>query len=96
MSLSIARILLKNPPLAVLDEGFTALDSNTERAVQEAFETLMSGRTTLCIAHRLPTVQHADLIVVLEKGRIVQSGNHKKLIAQEGLYRELYQCQFRL
>lgn len=93
--LSIARVILKNAPLAVLDEGFTALDSRNECEVQEAFEALMRGRTTLCIAHRLATVQHADLIVVMDKGRIVQQGKHPDLLAQDGLYQTLFQNQFR-
>jgi subfamily B ATP-binding cassette protein MsbA len=93
--LAIARAVLKKAPILVLDEGLAALDSGTEQAVQEALSRVMHGQTTLCIAHRLSTVQHADLIVVLEHGRIVQQGTHADLIGCDGLYRNLFQCQFR-
>ena len=92
--LAIARALLKNPPILLLDEATSSLDTESERLVQEALERLMRNRTVLVIAHRLSTVQHADRIVVLERGRVVASGTHAELIAQEGLYRRLYDLQF--
>jgi ATP-binding cassette, subfamily B, bacterial MsbA len=92
--LAIARALLKNPPILLLDEATSALDTESERLVQGALERLMRDRTVLVIAHRLSTVQHADRILVFEKGRIVASGRHAELIEQDGLYRRLYDLQF--
>lgn len=92
--LAIARALLKNAPVLVLDEATSALDSESERHVQAALETLMQGRTTLVIAHRLSTIEKADRIVVLDKGRIVEIGTHKALLARGGFYAKLYQIQF--
>jgi subfamily B ATP-binding cassette protein MsbA len=92
--LAIARALLKNPPLLLLDEATSALDLESERLVQDALERLMRDRTVLVIAHRLSTVQHADRIVVLEKGRVVATGTHDELLDQQGLYRRLYDLQF--
>ena len=92
--LAIARALLKNAPVLVLDEATSALDSESERHVQAALETLMLGRTTLVIAHRLSTVENADRIVVLDKGRIVEIGTHKELLALGRIYAKLYQIQF--
>lgn len=92
--LSIARAILKNAPILLLDEATSSLDSASEALVQEALDRLMAGRTTFIIAHRLSTVQHADRILVLEGGRIVQTGTHEQLAAQEGLYRELASLQF--
>ncbi|HAV62324.1 MAG TPA: lipid ABC transporter permease/ATP-binding protein, partial [Verrucomicrobiales bacterium] len=89
------RALLKNAPILILDEATSALDTESERAVQAALNELMKGRTTICIAHRLSTVQHADVIVVLEKGRIVEMGSHKELLARGGHYQKLHQLQFR-
>ena len=93
--LAIARALVRNAPILVLDEATSALDTDTERQVQAAFDELMHGRTTICIAHRLSTVQKADLIVVLDQGRIVESGTHSQLIQQRGIYSGLYELQFR-
>jgi ATP-binding cassette, subfamily B, bacterial MsbA len=93
--LAIARAILKNAPVLILDEATSALDTESERAVQTALEELMKGRTTLCIAHRLSTVQHADLIVVLDRGRIAEMGTHQELLAQGGLYQKLHSLQFR-
>lgn len=91
--LSIARALLKNPEILILDEATSALDSQSEKAVQEALETLMANRTSLVIAHRLSTVMHANKIIVMDKGKVVEMGNHKELIAQKGLYYNLIQLQ---
>ncbi len=87
--LSIARAVLKNPPVLILDEATSALDSESEKLVQEALTNLMKNRTSIVIAHRLSTIQHADEIVVVENGRIVERGNHKDLLQQDGLYRKL-------
>ena len=92
--LAIARAFLKNAPVLILDEATSALDSESERHVQEALETLMKGRTTLVIAHRLSTIERADRIVVLDRGRIVESGAHAELLAREGAYARLYRIQF--
>ena len=91
--LSIARAVLKNPPVLILDEATSALDSESELLVQEAITKLMSSRTTLVIAHRLSTIQHADEILVIDKAKIVQRGTHAELIAQEGLYQKLSTIQ---
>lgn len=87
--LSIARALLKNPPILVLDEATASVDNTTERLIQEALRHLLSGRTSMVIAHRLSTVRHADNILVLERGRIVESGDHASLVAAGGLYASL-------
>jgi subfamily B ATP-binding cassette protein MsbA len=93
--IAIARAVLKNPPILVLDEATSNLDTESEQLVQEALEHLMEERTTLVIAHRLSTVQRADLIVVLEGGRIVQQGSHDELYGEsDGLYRRLHDLQF--
>ena len=91
--ISIARAILKNPPILILDEATSALDSESERLVQEALTNLMTNRTTLVIAHRLSTIQHADEILVIQNGRIVQRGTHNELINQEGLYHKLSAVQ---
>jgi subfamily B ATP-binding cassette protein MsbA len=93
--LAIARAILKNPPILILDEATSALDTESERAVQEALDRLMARRTTLVIAHRLSTVQHADKIVVLEEGKVVEQGRHEELQAMNGLYAKLHKMQFR-
>ena len=92
--LAIARAILKDAPILVLDEATSALDSESERAVQEALEELMHGRTTICIAHRLLTIQNTDVIVVLERGQIVETGKHAKLLARGGVYQKLHALQF--
>jgi ATP-binding cassette, subfamily B, bacterial MsbA len=93
--IAIARALLRDPPLLILDEATSALDTESERLVQEAIERLMAHRTVFVIAHRLATVQHADFILVLAEGRIVERGSHDDLLAADGLYRRLYNLQFR-
>jgi ATP-binding cassette subfamily B protein len=92
--LAIARLLLKAPAIVVLDEATAHLDSESEVAVQRALDAALAGRTSLVIAHRLSTVRNADTILVLENGRIVQRGTHAELLAEGGLYADLYRTQF--
>ena len=92
--LAIARAVLKDAPVLILDEATSALDNESEAAIQASLDAAASGRTTLVIAHRLSTVERADLIVVMDKGKIVATGNHAELMASEGLYRSLYQQGF--
>ena len=92
--IAIARSLLRNPVILLLDEATSALDAESERAVQQALDTLMAGRTTLVIAHRLATVQKADRIVVMQEGRVVAEGSHDSLVAEDGLYARLAALQF--
>jgi subfamily B ATP-binding cassette protein MsbA len=92
--LAIARALLKNAPILILDEATSALDAESEALVQSALQNLMSGRTVFVIAHRLSTVRHADRIIVLESGRITDSGTHEELLTRLGTYRKLYELQF--
>ncbi len=92
--IAIARALLKNAPILILDEATSNLDERSERRVQEALANLMEGRTTLIIAHRLTTVRRADLIIVLDRGHILESGTHLELVARPGPYKDLYSLQF--
>ena len=91
--LSIARAVLKNPPIMILDEATSALDTESERLVQAALENMMKNRTSLVIAHRLSTIQKADRIVVLQKGKIVEQGTHQSLLEQHGVYKNLVEMQ---
>jgi subfamily B ATP-binding cassette protein MsbA len=91
--ISIARAVLKNPEILILDEATSALDSASERLVQEALSNLMKNRTSLVIAHRLSTIQHADEILVIDNGRIVERGTHEELLLKDGLYNKLSQMQ---
>lgn len=93
--MAIARALIRNAPILLLDEATSALDATSEQHVQEALATLMKGRTTLVVAHRLTTTQDADLICVLHHGRIVERGTHKQLLKQKGLYTDLWTTQQR-
>ncbi len=93
--LSIARIILKNPSILILDEATSALDSISENAIQDALETLMRGRTSIVIAHRLSTILKADRILVVANGTITEQGTHDELLQKNGIYRELYETQFR-
>ena len=93
--ISIARAILKNPPILILDEATSALDTESEKLVQEALEQLMRNRTTIVIAHRLSTIKNADEIAVVSGGKIVEQGTHDDLLAEGGEYAELYRLQFR-
>lgn len=92
--LAIARAILKDPPILILDEATSSLDSESEKLIQVAMENLMKDRTTFVIAHRLSTIMKADRIFVIDKGRIVESGTHRELCRRDGIYRKLYELQF--
>ena len=93
--LSIARVFLKNPPILILDEATSALDNTTETMIQQALDELCRGRTTIVVAHRLSTIKNADMIAVIDDGRIIEQGTHEELLAKNGLYSNLYHGQFR-
>jgi ATP-binding cassette, subfamily B, bacterial len=94
--LALARVILKDPRILVLDEATSSLDSESERLIQEALKRVMRGRTSIVIAHRLSTIQAADLILVMDRGQIVERGTHAELLAQNGLYARLYETQFKI
>ncbi|HHP3706289.1 TPA: ABC transporter ATP-binding protein, partial [Shigella sonnei] len=91
--ISFARALVSDPAILILDEATASIDSETESAIQEALHVLSRGRTTFIIAHRLSTIQHADQILVLSRGEVVERGTHEELMGQDGLYRKMYQLQ---
>ena len=93
--ITIARALLKAPPILILDEATSSLDAESEALVQQALDTLLRGRTSLVIAHRLTTIRRADRILVMERGRIVEDGTHDELLRLEGRYAHLHRLQFR-
>ena len=92
---AIARAMLKDAPILILDEATAALDTESERLVQDALNHLMPNRTTLVIAHRLSTIEHADQVLVMDQGRIVERGTHAELLVLGGLYAHLHRMQFR-
>ena len=94
MLLCIARVMLLNPPMLILDEATSSIDTRTELLVQDAFAKLMHGRTSFIVAHRLSTVREADIILVMRSGRIVESGTHDELLRADGFYKNLYESQF--
>ena len=91
--LTIARAVVKNPPILILDEATSSLDTESERLVQDAINNMMQHRTSIVIAHRLSTIRHADEIIVLQKGKIVERGNHEQLLQQNGFYKKLVEMQ---
>ena len=91
--LSIARAVLKNPPIMILDEATSALDTESEKLVQEALDNLMRNRTSIVVAHRLSTIRNADMICVFHEGKIVEKGNHEELLKLNGIYTKLYSMQ---
>jgi ATP-binding cassette subfamily B protein len=93
--IALARVILKNPRILVLDEATSHLDSESEALIQEALKRVMAGRTSIVIAHRLSTILAADLILVMDRGKIVERGTHSELLAMNGLYSQLYETQFK-
>ena len=93
--ISIARVFLKDPAILILDEATSALDNTTEMLIQQSLDALCKGRTTLVVAHRLSTIRGADQIAVVTEGHIAEYGSHEELMAKGGLYKELYDLQFR-
>ena len=93
---AIARTLLKNPRILILDDSTSSVDTETEAEIREALQNLMKDRTTFVIAHRIQSIMNADLILVMDKGRIVQCGKHDELVSQDGIYRQIYNIQTRI
>jgi ATP-binding cassette subfamily B protein len=93
--LALARVILKDPRILVLDEATSSLDSESEALIQDALQHVMANRTSIVIAHRLSTILAADLILVVDRGGIMERGTHKELLAQKGLYAQLYRKQFK-
>jgi ATP-binding cassette subfamily B protein len=92
--LCICRVMLRLPPMLILDEATSSIDTRTEIKIQEAFSALMEGRTSFIVAHRLSTIRQSDIILVMDKGKIVEQGSHSQLIAKDGYYKKLYSSQF--
>ena len=92
--IAIARAMVKNPELLIFDEATSALDNESEKVVQEAIDNAMEDRTSLVVAHRLSTIKNADKIIVMERGMVVESGNHEELLVRNGIYKMLYDIQF--
>ena len=90
----IARVMLSLPPMLILDEATSSIDTRTEMKIQKAFGTMMSGRTSFIVAHRLSTIREADIILVMKNGNIIEQGSHSELLAKRGFYHELYNSQF--
>ena len=92
--LCIARIMLTDPPMLILDEATSSIDTRTEAKIQRAFDEMMTGRTSFVVAHRLSTIRRADCILVMKAGRIIEKGTHEELLAENGFYAQLYNSQF--
>ena len=92
--LCITRVMLSLPPMLILDEATSSIDTRTEQKIQKAFATMMEGRTSFIVAHRLSTIQNADVILVMKDGHIIEQGNHEELLAEGGFYAKLYNSQF--
>jgi len=92
--LCIARVMLCLPPMLILDEATSSIDTRTEHRIQKAFSAMMQGRTSFIVAHRLSTIRHADVILVMREGRVVEQGTHEALLEKKGFYSELYNSQF--
>ena len=92
--LCITRVMLSLPPMLILDEATSSIDTRTEIRIQKAFASMMEGRTSFIVAHRLSTIQNADIILVMKDGNIIEQGNHESLLAQNGFYATLYNSQF--